>query len=104
LTEAQMPRHFHQIVTANSMSGGDYPIQNNLGASYSFGNYGGGTPDDAAQSFGTYSTGGGLSSGSLSTGTANGNSHDHSAGSLSFSGTSATNLPPYYALAYIMKA
>lgn len=83
LTEAQMPRHFHQIVTANSMSGGDYPIQNNLGASYSFGNYGGGTPDDPAQSFGTYSTGGGLSSGSLSTGTANGQSHNHS-----FSGTS----------------
>lgn len=104
LTEAQMPKHFHQIVTANSMSGGSYPIQNNLGASYSFGNYGGGTPDDAAQSFGTYSTGNDLSSGSLSTGTSNGQSHSHSAGSLSFSGTSATNLPPYYALAYIMKA
>jgi hypothetical protein len=103
LTEAQMPKHFHQIVTANSMSGGSYPIQNNLGASYSFGNYGGGTPDDPAQSFGTYSTGGNLTSGSLSTGTGVGNSHTHSF-SASFSGSSSENRPPYYALAYIMKS
>jgi hypothetical protein len=100
LTEAQMPRHYHQMRGPNNISA----PQNDQGASYSFGVYGGGTPDDAAQQYGTFSAGSGAASGGTTTGTANGNSHDHSAGSLSFSGTSATNLPPYYALAYIMKA
>jgi hypothetical protein len=100
LTEAQMPKHFHQMRGPNSISA----PQNDQGASYSWGNYGGGTADDPAQQYGTYSAGGSATSGSQSTGTSNGNSHDHSAGSLSFSGTSGSNLPPYYALAYIMKA
>lgn len=103
LTEAQMPKHYHQLIGPNNITGGSYPIQNDQGTS-NFGVFGGGTPDDAAQSYGTFSTGGGATSGSYSTGTGNGSSHDHSAGSLSFSGTSGTNLPPYYALAYIMKA
>jgi hypothetical protein len=99
LTEAQMPKHFHQYRGANSMTA----PQNDQGASYSFGNYGGGTPDDAAQQYGTFSTGGGATSGGTSTGTGNGDSHTHSF-SGTFTGTSGANLPPYYALCYIMKA
>jgi hypothetical protein len=78
LTEAQMPRHYHQYRTANSMSA----PQNDQGTG-SFGFYGGGTPDDPAQQMGTFSTGSGASSGGTATGTANGDSHTHS-----FSGTS----------------
>lgn len=98
LTEAQMPKHYHQYRGANSMTA----PQNDQGASYSFGNYGGGTPDDAAQQYGTFSTGGGASSGGTSTGTGNGDTHTHS-----FTGSGSTasgaNLPPYYALAYIIR-
>ena len=97
LTEAQMPRHWHNMKGPNSGSVPQGPITG-------FSNYGGGTPDDGGWLYGTFSTGSGSASGSNDTGTANGQSHNHSAGSLSFSGTSATNLPPYYALAYIMKA
>ena len=72
--------------------------QNNQG---NYNIFGGGTPDDAALSYGTWSTGGSAASGSTSTGTSNGDSHTHTA---TFTGTSGTNLPPYYALCYIMKA
>lgn len=85
LTEAQMPKHYHQYRTANSMSA----PQNDQGTG-SFGVYGGGTPDDPAQQMGTFSTGGGSASGGTATGTANGNSHDHS-----FTGT-AINLAVQY--------
>jgi hypothetical protein len=99
LTEAQMPRHFHQMRGPNSISA----PQNDQGTG-SFGLYGGGTADDPSQQYGTFSTGSGASSGGTTTGTANGDSHNHSAGTLAFTGTSGSNLPPYYALAYIMKA
>ncbi len=90
LTEAQMPKHYHQYRTANSMTA----PQNDEGASYSFGNYGGGTPDDAAQQMGTYSTGGGSASGGTATGTANGESHTHSF-SGSFTGSATSVVQPY---------
>jgi hypothetical protein len=93
LTEAQMPKHYHQMVGPGSVT----VPQNNQG---NYNIFGGGTPDDAALSYGTWSTGGSAASGSTSTGTSNGDSHTHTA---TFSGTSATNLPPYYALCYIMK-
>jgi hypothetical protein len=93
LTEAQMPKHYHQMVGPGSVT----VPQNNQG---NYNLFGGGTPDDAALSYGTWSTGGSAASGSTSTGTSNGDSHTHTA---TFSGTSATNLPPYYALCYIMK-
>jgi len=87
LTEAEMPKHYHQMRGPNSISA----PQNNQGTG-SFGNYGGGTPDDAAQQYGTYSAGGGASSGGTSTGTGNGNAHTHSA---SFSGSSTSVVQPY---------
>jgi hypothetical protein len=76
LTEAQMPKHWHNMKGPNS---GSVP----QGSVTSFSNYGGGTPDDGGWLYGTYSTGGDASSGSNSTGTADGDSHTHS-----FSGTS----------------
>jgi len=94
LTEAQMPKHYHQMVGPGSVT----VPQNNQG---NYNIFGGGTPDDSALSYGTWSTGGSAASGSTSTGTSNGDSHTHTA---TFTGTSGTNLPPYYALCYIMKA
>jgi hypothetical protein len=94
LTEAQMPKHYHQLIGANSITGGDYPIQNNLGTGYQFGNFGGGTADDPAQSYGTFSTGGNAASGSYSTGTGNGDSHTHSF-SGTFSGSTQSTVQPY---------
>ena len=76
LTEAQMPRHWHNMKGPNSGSVPQGPITG-------FSNYGGGTPDDGGWLYGTFSTGGGSASGSNDTGTANGQSHNHS-----FSGTS----------------
>jgi hypothetical protein len=99
LTEAQMPKHYHQMRGPNSVTA----PQNDQGASYSFGVYGGGTADDPAQQYGTYSTGGSAASGTQTTGTSNGDSHTHSF-SGTFTGTSGANLPPYYALCYIMKS
>jgi microcystin-dependent protein len=95
LTEAQMPRHFHQMVGPNSITA----PQNQTG---SYGNYGGGTPDDAAISYGTWSTGNGAASGSQTTGTSSGASHTHSF-TGTFTGTSGANLPPYVAVGYIIK-
>lgn len=96
LTEAQMPKHWHRMV-------GPFGTTNVQGGEFGYGNYGGGTPDDTAYAYGTWSAGGDAASGSTVTGSANGDSHTHSF-SGTFTGTSATNLPPYYALAYIMKA
>lgn len=98
LTEAQMPKHYHQMRGPNSISA----PQNDQGTG-SFGSYGGGTPDDPAQQYGTYSVGGNASSGGTSTGTSNGDPHTHSL-TASFVGFSQENRPAYYALAYIMKA
>ena len=95
LTEAQMPKHYHQMVGPNSVTA----PQNNQGG---YGIFGGGTPDDTALSYGTWSVGGSAASGSQSTGTGNGDSHTHGF-SATFSGNAVTSLPPYYALAYIMK-
>lgn len=83
LTEAQMPKHYHQMRGPNNITA----PQNDQGTgSYSYGYYGGGTADDAAQQYGTYSTGGSATSGGTSTGTSNGDSHTHS-----FSGTVTGN-------------
>ena len=104
ITEAQMPKHFHRTwgpwpgYTGPSVPGVDSP-----GTSYpGRGVFNGGTPDDGAYDYGTWSVGGDATSGSTSTGTGAASEHSHSL-SASFSGTSQTNLPPYYALAYIMK-
>jgi hypothetical protein len=83
LTEAQMPRHWHNMKGPNSGSVPQGPVTG-------FSNYGGGTPDDGGWLYGTFSTGGGSASGSNDTGTANGQSHNHS-----FSGT-AINLAVQY--------
>lgn len=88
LTEAQMPKHYHQMRGPNNISA----PQNDQGTS--FGNYGGGTPDDGAQQYGTFSTGGGASSGGTATGTANGESHTHSF-SGSFTGSATSVVQPY---------
>jgi hypothetical protein len=96
LTEAQMPKHYHSLRGPNGPFTSTVPSATASGN----GNYGGGTPDDGTTGYGTNSVGGSAASGSDSTGTSNGDSHTHTA---TFSGTSATNLPPYYALCYIMK-
>jgi hypothetical protein len=96
LTEAQMPKHWHRMV-------GPFGTTNVQGGEFGFGNYGGGTPDDTAFAYGTWSAGADATSGSQTTGTANGSPHTHSF-SGTFTGTSGANLPPYYALCYIMKS
>ncbi|MEW5709838.1 MAG: tail fiber protein [Pseudomonadota bacterium] len=70
LTEAEMPKHYHQMVGPNSITAPQ-------GSVYSYGAYGGGTPDDNALAYGTWSTGGGASSGSQNTGTGNGQPHNN---------------------------
>ena len=91
LTEAQMPKHYHLMLGPNN-------VTSPQGSGSVSGVYGGGSPDDNTQAYGTYSTGGSAASGSQTTGTSNGDTHTHT-----FSGSSHTNLPPYYSLAYIMK-
>lgn len=94
LTEAQMPKHYHLMLGPNSVSSPQ-------GSGSSSGVYGGGTPDDSTQAYGTYSTGGSASSGSQTTGTSNGDSHTHS-----FSGTysgSATSVVQPYITVYMWK-
>jgi hypothetical protein len=83
LTEAQMPKHYHLMLGPNS-------VTSPQGSGSSVGVYGGGTPDDSTQAYGTYSTGGSAASGSQTTGTSNGNTHTHT-----FTGNSQTNLQPY---------
>lgn len=98
LTEAQMPKHFHLMVGPNAVT----RPQTNGGT---VGIYGGGTPNDPAWAYGTYSTGGGAGSGSANTGTGNGTGHNHSIGN-SGSHTHSINIafkPSYIALCYIMK-
>ena len=97
LTEAQMPKHFHQMLGPYFTT--STPQNNTPGY---FGTYGGGTPDDGGGKYGTWSTGGSATSGSESTGTSNGDAHNHTATS-SFTGNAATVIGPYYALCYIMK-
>lgn len=87
LTEAQMPKHYHQMVGPHSITA----PQNSTGSYY---NYGGGTPDDAALSYGTWSTGGSAASGDQATGTSNGDSHTHSF-SGSFTGSATSVVQPY---------
>ena len=89
LTEAQMPKHYHQMRGPNSVTA----PQNDQGST-GFGVYGGGTPDDGAQQYGTYSTGGGSASGGTATGTANGQSHTHSF-SGTFTGNATSVVQPY---------
>lgn len=96
LTEAQMPKHWHRMV-------GPFGTTNVQGGESAYGNYGGGTPDDTAFAYGTWSAGGNAASGDQATGTSNGDVHTHSF-TGTFTGTSGANLPPYYALCYIMKS
>jgi hypothetical protein len=92
LTEAQMPKHYHQMAGPefSPQDASSYP-QNFTGFWRSFF---GGTPDDSGQAYGTFSTGGSASSGSQNTGTSNGNSHDHSF-SGSFTGSATSVVQPY---------
>lgn len=100
LTEAQMPKHYHRIWGPYpGYSGGRY--QGYIGAG---GIFNGGTPDDGANTFGSYSTGGGVASGAEDlSGSGNGTPHTHSLSSATLNGTSQENRPLYYALCYIMK-
>ena len=87
LTEAQMPKHWHRMV-------GPFGTSNVQGGEFGYGNYGGGTPDDTAFAYGTWSAGGDATSGGTTTGTSNGASHTHSfSGSLT--GTATSVVQPY---------
>jgi len=87
LTEAQMPKHYHLMLGPNSVSSPQ-------GSGSGVGVYGGGTPDDGTQAYGTYSTGGNAASGSQTTGTSVGDSHTHSF-SGSYSGSATSVVQPY---------
>jgi microcystin-dependent protein len=76
LTEAQMPNHYHQMRGPNAITA---PQNGGVGSG---GVYGGGTPDDGAYGYGTWSVGNGAASGSLSTGTGNGSAHNNMQPSL----------------------
>jgi hypothetical protein len=104
ITENQMPKHFHRTWGPPPVyPGGTVPGVDSPGTSYpGRGNFNGGTPDDGAADYGTWSVGGDSASGSTGTGTGAAAAHSHSL-SAGFSGNSQDNRPPYYALAYIMK-
>jgi hypothetical protein len=87
LTEAQMPKHYHLMLGPNS-------VTSPQGSGSGSGVYGGGTPDDGTQAYGTYSTGGDAASGTQTTGTSNGDSHTHSF-SGSFTGNATSVVQPY---------
>lgn len=87
LTEAQMPKHFHRMV-------GPYGTTMTQGTESPYGNYGGGTPDDTAFAYNTWSVGGDAASGGTGTGTANGDSHTHSF-SGTFTGDATSVVQPY---------
>lgn len=90
LTTAQMPKHYHRYV-------GAYLAQEqapNGGALGQNGNFGGGTPDDGAWEYNTYSVGGSATSGGTGTGSGNGDAHTHSF-SGSFSGATQSTVQPY---------
>jgi hypothetical protein len=84
LTVAQMPKHFHRMWGPYPGYPGNVPGIDSPGTTY-VGNsvFNGGTPDDGAYDYGTWSTGGGATPASREYGTGNGDSHNHS-----FSGTS----------------
>jgi hypothetical protein len=104
ITEDQMPKHFHRTWGPPPVyTGGTVPGVDSPGTSYpGRGVFNGGTPDDGATDYGTWSVGGDSASGSTGTGTGAAAAHSHSL-SAGFSGNSQDNRPPYYALAYIMK-
>ena len=85
LTENEMPKHFHRMRGPNSITApqSDLHVSNNIGF------YGGGTADDRATEYGTFSTGNGADSGATSTGTGEGSTHN--------------NLQPTIILNYIIK-
>ncbi len=87
LTEAQMPKHWHRMV-------GPFGTTNVQGGEFGYGNYGGGTPDDTAFAYGTWSAGGSAASGDQATGTSNGDSHTHSF-SGTFTGNATSVVQPY---------
>lgn len=87
LTEAQMPKHWHRMV-------GPFGTTNVQGGEFGYGNYGGGTPDDTAFAYGTWSAGGDAASGSTTTGTSNGDPHTHSF-SGTFTGNATSVVQPY---------
>lgn len=87
LTEAQMPKHYHLMLGPNNVSSPQ-------DSGSSVGVYGGGTPDDGTQAYGTYSTGGSAASGDQVTGTSNGDSHTHSF-SGTFTGSTQSTVQPY---------
>lgn len=90
LTEAQMPKHHHRYVTGQ-LTSGSYP---NSPAGNQNGLFFGGTPDDGAFEYNTYSTGGNGASGGTGTGTSNGDSHTHSF-SGTYSGSTQSTVQPY---------
>jgi len=94
LTEAQIPKHYHQMRGPTFITG--YP----QGSSGSSGIYFGGSPDDSGHLYGTYSTGGGATSADFSTGTGNGNGHTHS---ISSSGTGTADVVQPYIVVYMWK-
>lgn len=96
LTEAQMPKHYHMMVGPNSITA----PQGSVG---SYGIYGGGTPDDGASMYATWSVGGDAASGGTGTGTSVGNSHSHTISSDGAHTHTVDTRSPYYALCYIMK-
>lgn len=87
LTEAQMPKHFHRMV-------GPFGTTMTQGSESAYGNYGGGTPDDTAFAYNTWSVGGNAASGGTTTGTSNGDSHTHTF-SGTFSGSTQSTVQPY---------
>lgn len=75
LTEAEMPKHYHQMVGPNAITAPQ-------GTPAVYGNYGGGTPDDTAREYGTWSTGKDAASGGHGTGVGDGDSHNNMQPSL----------------------
>ncbi len=71
LTEAQMPKHYHQMRGPNAVTAPQGS------ATAATGLYGGGSADDTPDDYATFSTGGSASSGSSSTGTNSGNDHNN---------------------------
>lgn len=105
ISEAQMPKHFHRTWGPPPVyTGGGVPGVDSPGTSYpGRGVFNGGTPDDGATDYGTWSVGGGAASGSTERGTGAASPHSHSVSGLSLNGSAMSIVPPYYALAFIIK-
>lgn len=71
LTQAQMPKHAHMMRGPNSVTPPQGAVTSGIG------NYGGGTPDDAATDYQTFSTGGGVGPADKATGEASGEAHEN---------------------------